>query len=96
MKKYSMKIIKLSKYASSLASNTRDEMSHFVMGMSEEIKAEHRADMIHDNMDLSSLKFHTHQVKDTSLRKSNRDAKREKSFESCSSKSSLSRQTYVK
>ena len=38
VKKYSLKVIKLSKYASSLVSNARDEISHLVTGVSENLK----------------------------------------------------------
>ena len=59
VKEYSLKLIKLSKYASSFVSNYRDEMSHFVTGMSEELEEYCRADMLHANMDLSRLMVHS-------------------------------------
>ena len=37
-KEYSLKFIKLSQYASSLVSNDRDDMSHFVTGVYEELE----------------------------------------------------------
>ena len=40
VKEYSLKFIKLSKYASSLVSNARDEMICYVRGVSEELEEE--------------------------------------------------------
>ena len=37
---YSLKITKLSKYATSLVSDPRDEMSHFVIGVSDYLQEE--------------------------------------------------------
>ena len=89
IKEYSLKFSKLSKYASSLVSNARDEMKNFVTGMSEELEQECHAAILHDNMDLSRLMVHAHHVEDSRLRKRNREAKRAKSFESSSSKSRI-------
>ena len=58
VKGYSLKFIKLSKYTSSLVSNSRDEMSRYVTGVYEELDEEHRAAMLHDNMDLSRFIVH--------------------------------------
>ncbi|XP_015064584.1 uncharacterized protein LOC107009757 [Solanum pennellii] len=87
VKEYFLKFMKLSKYASSLVSNDRDEMTRYVMGVSEELKEESRAAMFHDNIDLSRLMVHGQQVEDSRLRKSNREAKKGMSFECASSKS---------
>ena len=57
VKEYSLKFVKLSKYASSLVSNIRDDISRFVTGVSEDKEKECQASMLHDNMDLSSLWF---------------------------------------
>ena len=86
---YSLKFIKLSKYASSLISNAKDEMTHYVTGVFEELEEECRASMLHDNMDLSRLMVHSQQVEDSRLRKKNREANKERSFESSSPKSRL-------
>ena len=72
VKEYSLKFIKLSKYTSSFVSNARDEMSHFVMGMCEELEEECRASIIHDNMDHSRFMVHPQQVEEGYLRKRNR------------------------
>ena len=60
---HSLKFIKLSKYASALVYNDRDEMSHFVMCLSEDLEEECHATMLHDNMELSRLMVHAQQVK---------------------------------
>uniref|UniRef100_M1DMT8 Uncharacterized protein n=1 Tax=Solanum tuberosum TaxID=4113 RepID=M1DMT8_SOLTU len=43
------------KYAPSLVSNPRDEMSHFVTGVSDVVKEECRTAMLHDDMNISRL-----------------------------------------
>ena len=53
-----MKFVKLSKYASSLVSNSRDEMNMFMTGVSKDLEEEYRAAMLHDNMDLGRLMVH--------------------------------------
>ena len=58
VKEYSLKFIKLSKYAYSLVSNARDEMSRYVMGVSEELEEKLCASMLHDIMDSSRLMVH--------------------------------------
>ena len=57
-KEYSLKFIKMSKYASSLVLNDMDKISRYVTGVSEELEEECRAAILHDNMDLSSLMVH--------------------------------------
>ena len=58
VKEYSLKFIKLSKYAYTLVSNNSDEMIHCVTGVSKELQKECRAAMLHDNMDLYRLMVH--------------------------------------
>ena len=79
----------LSKYSIFLVYNDRDEISHFVTGVFEEIEDESRTAMHHDNMDLSRLMVHTKQVKDSSLNKKNREAIKARSFENSSSENRL-------
>ena len=45
----------LSKYAPSLVSNPRDEMSRFVTGVADLVKEECRMAMLHDDMNLSRI-----------------------------------------
>ncbi|XP_069149754.1 uncharacterized protein [Solanum lycopersicum] len=55
VKEYSLKFVKLSRYATSLVSNSRDEMSRFLTGINGDLEEECRSAMLHDNMDLSRL-----------------------------------------
>ena len=55
---YSLKFVKLSRYATSLVSNSRDEISRFLIGIAEDLKEECRVAMLHDIMDLSRLMVH--------------------------------------
>ena len=73
-----MKFIKLSRCSSSLVSNVMDEMSRYVMGVSEELEEEFRAAMLHHSMDLSVLMVHAKQVKESHLRKRSREVKEER------------------
>ncbi|XP_069154477.1 uncharacterized protein [Solanum lycopersicum] len=59
-----------------MASNDRDEMNRYVVGLSKELEEECCASMIHDNMDLSRMTVHAQQVKESHLRKKNREAKK--------------------
>ena len=52
---YCLKFTKLSKIAPSMVSDPRDEMSSFVMGVSDDLKKECWSDMLHDNMNISPL-----------------------------------------
>ena len=61
---YSLKFTKLSKYAPFLVSNPRDEMSLFVMGLSDDLKEECHSAMIHDNMNISRRIVHAQQVEE--------------------------------
>ena len=45
--------MKLSRYATSLVSNTRHKMSKLLTGIAEDLEEECRAAMLHDSMDLS-------------------------------------------
>ena len=56
---YFLKFTKLSKYAPSLVSNTKDEMSHFLKGVSDDLVDECFLAMLHDNMNISQLIIHT-------------------------------------
>ena len=63
---YSLKFNKLSKYAPSLVSDPRDEMSRFVLEVSYDLKQECCVAMLHDNMNISRLMVH---VRDKAKRK---------------------------
>ena len=52
---YSLKFTLLSRYAPSLVSNPRDEMSRFVTGVANLVKEECRTTMLHSDMNLCRL-----------------------------------------
>ena len=83
---YSLKFIKLSMYSSSLVTNLRDEMSHFVMGVSDDHVEECRVAMLHNDMDLYRLMVHDQQVEESRLKSINRDAKRGRPYDKGTSK----------
>ena len=76
VKEYSLKFVKLSKYASSLVSRIRNEMRRFVTGISEDLEEECREDMLHKNMDLSRLMVHAQQVGESCRRKRVQEGKK--------------------
>ena len=80
---YSIKFTKLSKYAPSLVSDPKDEMSHFVKGVSDDFKEECHLSMVHENMNISHLMVHAQQVEETRAKRKSRDSKRARSFDSC-------------
>ena len=69
VREYSLKFAKLSLYATSFVSNSRDEMSRFLTGIAEDLEEECRASMLHDSMDLSRLMVHVQQVEEIRKRK---------------------------
>lgn len=76
VQEYCLKFIKFSKYDSSLLSNPRDEMNHFVTIVSYDLVEECRAIKFQNNMDLSRFTVHAQQVEDIILKKKIRDSKR--------------------
>ena len=80
-----MEFIKLSKYAPSLVSDPRDQMSRIVTGVSEDLQKECHSVVLHGNMNISRLMVHARRVG----RQGRRDAKRAKSFDGGSSKKRL-------
>ena len=52
---YFLEFLKLSKYAPSLVSNSRDEMRWFVTGVSDYLVEERSSTILHDNMYISRL-----------------------------------------
>ena len=86
VQEYSLKFISLSMYASSLVSNPRDEMSHFVMGVSDDVVEECRAAMIHDSMEIFRLKVHAQIVEKSRLKRKNRNAMRARPYDGVTSK----------
>ncbi|XP_069154568.1 uncharacterized protein [Solanum lycopersicum] len=86
---YSLKFKKLSKYAPSLVFDPRDEMNHFVTGVSDELQEECHSIMLHENMNIYRLMVYAQQVQESRAKRKSRDAKREKSFDRGSSKGRL-------
>ena len=58
---YSLTFTKISMYAQSLVSNPRDEMRHFLTGVSYDLE-ECCLAMLHDNMNICHLMIHAQQV----------------------------------
>ena len=58
VREYSLMFVKLSRYATSLVSNSRDEMSKFLTEIAEDLEEECREAMLHDIMDLSRHMVH--------------------------------------
>ena len=86
---YSLKFTKLSKYAPSVVSNPRDEMSHFLTGVSNDLVEECNSTIIDDNINVSRLIVYAQQVEITRFRRKSREAKKAKSYEGSSSKGRL-------
>ncbi|XP_015075587.1 uncharacterized protein LOC107019707 [Solanum pennellii] len=63
VREYSLKFVKLSRYATSLVSNNIDEMSRFLTGITRDVEEEFWAAMLHHNMDLSNFMVHVEQLK---------------------------------
>lgn len=66
-----------------------NEMSHFVMGVSDDLVAEFHATMLHDSMDISHLLMHAQQVEEINLKKKTRDSKKARSYDGGASKGNL-------
>ena len=64
-------------------------MSHFVMGVSEDLQEECQSSMLHDNMNISHLMAYERRVEEARAKIKSRDAKRERSFDGGSSKNRL-------
>ena len=76
VKEYSLMFFKFSEYVSSLVSSSRDKMSRFVTGISENLKKECWVAMLHDNMDLDRLMVLTKEVEEIRRRKNGREGKK--------------------
>ena len=86
---YPLKFTNLSKYAPSLVSDPRDEMSHFVTGVSDDLQEEYDSAMLHKNMNISRLMVHAKHVEEARARRKSNDVKRERSFDGSTSKNRL-------
>ena len=61
--------LNFTKYAPSLMSNSRDEMSSFIMGVSVDVVEEFRLAMLHGQIDISKLMIHSERVEETRLKR---------------------------
>ena len=78
VREYSLQFVKRSRYATSLVSNPRDDMSRFLTGINGDLEKECLSTMFHDNMDLSRLIVLVQQVEDIHKKRGVRDARRPK------------------
>ncbi|KAK4726954.1 hypothetical protein R3W88_031871 [Solanum pinnatisectum] len=78
---YSLKFTLLSMYAPSLVSNPRDEMSRYVMGVSDLVEEECHTTMLHDDMNISKLMVYAQSIEESKLKRKNRKMKRVRSDE---------------
>ena len=72
---YSLKFSTFSRYASSLVSNPRYEMSHFVKGVADLVMEKCRTAIIHDDMTLCRLMLYAQSIEESKLRKMARSLK---------------------
>ena len=69
------------KYVLSLVSGPRDQMSHFVTGVLEDLQEECKSAMLHDNMNISRLMDYARRVEEARVKRKSRDAKSHRSFD---------------
>ena len=55
VKEYSLRFVKLSRYATSLLYNSREEISRYLIGINRDLEEGCWSAMLHDNMALSRL-----------------------------------------
>ncbi|XP_015087015.1 uncharacterized protein LOC107030142 [Solanum pennellii] len=86
---YSLKFIQLAKYAPSLVSDPRDEMSRFMTGVSDDLQEECHSSMLHDNMNIAHLMVHARRFEEARAKRKDIDSKRARSFDGGATKDSL-------
>ena len=69
-------MLKLSRYATSFVSKSRDEKSRFFTGINGNLEGECRSAMLYNNMDLSRLMVYVQQVEDNRKKRGVRDVRR--------------------
>ena len=68
---YTMESILLSKYAPSLVSNPRDQMSRFMPRVLKDLQEEYQSAMLHDNMNISHLMVHARRIEEARAKRKN-------------------------
>ena len=76
IEEHSLKFSMLSKYAPSLVSNSRDDMSRFMMGVADLVREECHTTMQHDDMTLSRLMMYAQSIEVSKLKRMSRNLKR--------------------
>ncbi|XP_069147184.1 uncharacterized protein [Solanum lycopersicum] len=87
---YAMKLntsekAELATYQLKDVAQTWDEMSRFVIGVSDDLKEECHSAMLHENMKISHLMVHAQQVEETRAKRKSRNAKKKPRFKKRSS-----------
>ena len=73
---FPLKFSTLSRYAPSLVSNPRDEMSHFVTGVADLAMEECHTAVLHDDTTLARLMVYAQSIEESKLRRMARSFKR--------------------
>ena len=76
VEEYALKFSMLSRYAPSLVSNSREEMSRFVTGESDLVKEECRTAMLHGDMNISRLFVYAQSIEESKMTRVRKDLKR--------------------
>ncbi|XP_015081272.1 uncharacterized protein LOC107024841 [Solanum pennellii] len=81
IREYSLKFVKITRYATSVVSKRRNEISRFLTGIMGDLEEECPSTKLHDNKDLSRLIVHVKLVEDSRKRRGVCDIRRPKPFD---------------
>ena len=76
VEKYSLKFDFLSRYAPSIVSNSTEEMSRFVTGVTNLVREKFRIAMLHDDLTLDRIMVYTLSIEEFKLCRISRNSKR--------------------